>query len=88
MPNTPSQKATLIRNAKRRERNRGRRSEMRTWIKSTMTAIEAGNLEAAEAAFVQATKHIDKNVKWNQLHANAGAHKKSHLAQAVNALKA
>ncbi|MBT3339933.1 MAG: 30S ribosomal protein S20 [Planctomycetes bacterium] len=88
MPNTPSQKATLIRNAKRRERNRGRRSEMRTWIKSTLAAIEEGNLETAQAAFVQATKHIDKNVKWNQLHANAGAHRKSQLAKAVNALKA
>jgi ribosomal protein S20 len=60
---------------------------MRTWIKRTNDAIEEGNLEAAEKSFLMATKMIDKNVKWNQLHANTGARKKSHLAAAVNALR-
>ena len=47
MPNTPSAKAELKKDQKRRERNRGRRSAMRTWIKKTMVAIEEQNVEEA-----------------------------------------
>ena len=87
MPNTPSAKASIKKSLKRRERNRGRRSAMRTWIKRTMDAVEEGNLESAETNFVMATKMIDKNVKWNQMHGNNAARKKSHLAKAVNSLR-
>lgn len=87
MPNTPSAKASLKKSLKRRERNRGRRSAMRTWIRRTMVAVEEGNLENAEQHFVLATKLIDKNVKWNQLHQNTAARKKSYLAKAVNSLR-
>jgi small subunit ribosomal protein S20 len=87
MPNTPSALASLKKSLKRRERNRGRRSAMRTWIKRTNDAIEEGNLENAEKSFLMATKMIDKNVKWSQLHGNTAARKKSHLAAAVNALR-
>lgn len=87
MPNTPSAQASLKKSLKRRERNRGRRSVMRTWIKRTEDAVEEGNLEAAEKYFLLATKMIDKNVKWNQLHGNTAARKKSHLAAAVNRLR-
>ncbi len=87
MPNTPSAKAELKKSLKRRERNRGRRSAMRTWINKTTVAIEEGDVEGAEKSFLLATKLIDKNVKWNQLHANTAAHKKSRLAQAIQQLK-
>lgn len=88
MPNTPSAKAEMKKSAKRRERNRGRRSAMRTWIKRTMTAIDEQNVEEAEKHFVMATKLIDKNVKWNQLHQNTASRKKARLARALNSLKA
>lgn len=87
MPNTPSAKASLKKSLKRRERNRGRRSAMRTWIKRTMESVEEGNLENAETNLVMATKMIDKNVKWNQMHSNNAARKKSILARAVNSLR-
>jgi small subunit ribosomal protein S20 len=87
MPNTPSAKASLKKNEKRRERNRGRRSAMRTWIQRTMTAVEEKDLENAEKHLILATRLIDKNVKWNQLHQNTAARKKSRLASAVNALR-
>lgn len=87
MPNTPSAKASLKKSLKRRERNRGRRSAMRTWIKRTMDSVEEGNLESAETNLVMATKMIDKNVKWNQMHSNNAARKKSILARAVNTLR-
>jgi len=87
MPNTPSAKAELKKSLKRRERNRGRRSAMRTWIKKTMSSIEESNLDEAEKNFVMATKLIDKNVKWNQLHSNTAARKKSRLASAIRELR-
>ncbi|NQU47208.1 MAG: 30S ribosomal protein S20 [Planctomycetes bacterium] len=87
MPNTPSAKAELKKGLKRRERNRGHRSAMRTWIKKTLVAVEENDLDSAEKHFRLATKLIDKNVKWNQLHQNTAARKKASLARAVNALK-
>ncbi|MDP6850967.1 MAG: 30S ribosomal protein S20 [Planctomycetota bacterium] len=87
MPNTPSAKRGLKKNADRRELNRGRKSSMRTWIKKTLAAVEAGDLEGAETSFVMAQKLIDKNAKWNQIHANTAAHRKSKLAKAVATLK-
>ena len=83
MPNTPSAKAELKKGLKRRERNRGRRSTMRTWIKKTLEAIEEKDLESAEKSLLMANKLIDKNVKWNQLHQNTAARKKASLTRAV-----
>ncbi len=87
MPNTPSAKAELKKSLKRRQRNRGRRSAMRTWIKRTEQAVQAGDLAEAERYLVLAVKLIDKNVKWNQLHANTAARKKSRLMKSVEALR-
>jgi ribosomal protein S20 len=60
---------------------------MRTFIASTLENVEAGNLEAAETDMKMAVKLIDKNVKWNQLHQNTAARKKSILARAVNGIR-
>ncbi|MCH2111219.1 MAG: 30S ribosomal protein S20 [Planctomycetes bacterium] len=87
MPNTPSAKRALKKSAVRREHNRGQKSEMRTWIKKTLNAVEAGDMESAEQSLVMAQKMIDKNVKWNQMHANTGARRKSSLASAVAGMK-
>lgn len=87
MPNTPSAKADLRKSRVRRQVNRGRKSSMRTAIKNIDAAIEAGNLEAAEAQLILAQKLIDKNIQWNQIHANTGARRKSHLQKAVNELR-
>ncbi|RMH01088.1 MAG: 30S ribosomal protein S20 [Planctomycetota bacterium] len=83
MPNTKSAKRALKRSLVRRERNRGRKSAMRTWIKRTLAAVEEGNQEEAQRCLVQAQKMIDKNVKWHQIHANTAARRKSRLARAV-----
>ena len=88
MPNTPSAKADLKRSASRRELNRARKSAMRTWIKKTQKAVEAGNAEEAQASLQQAYKHIDKNAKWNQLHANTAARRKASLAKLVQGMQA
>ena len=88
MPNTPSAKADLRKSRARREVNRGRKSAMRTVIKKIDAAIDAGDLETAELQLGLAQKLIDKNVRWNQVHQNTAARRKSHLQKAVNALRA
>jgi small subunit ribosomal protein S20 len=88
MPNTPTARAELRKSLNRRERNRGRRSAMRTAIKNVLESIAERNLGQAESQLKVATAWIDKNVKWNQLHANTAAHKKSQLARAVQGLRA
>ena len=87
MPNTPSAKAAFKKSTKRREVNRGRRSAMRTYIKRTMDAVAENDVETAEKNFTLATKLINKNVKWNQMHANTAARKKSRLAKAVASIR-
>jgi small subunit ribosomal protein S20 len=87
MPNTPTAKAELRKSLKRRERNRSRRSAMRTWIKKTLQAVEDKNLTEAERSLQMASQLIDKNVKWKQLHAKTAARRKSNLARYVQALK-
>ncbi len=87
MPNRPSSKSDLKRSRIRHERNRGRRSAMRTWIKKTLAAVEAGDKEGAESSLLMAQKQIDKNVKWNQLHERTAARRKSKLARLVNQIQ-
>jgi small subunit ribosomal protein S20 len=88
MPNSPSAKRKMRKDVVLREINRGRRSTMRTWIRKTQFSIEEGDLQTAETHFLQATKWIDKNVQWNQLHSNTASRHKSRLALALQGLRA
>ena len=83
MPQTPSAKKDLIRNATRRQRNRARKSAMRTWIKKTVAACEANDSAAAQEGLTQAFKYIDKNTKWNLIHQNTAARRKAKLSRMV-----
>lgn len=87
MPQTPSAEKELRKNRQRRERNRARKSEMRTWIKKTLAAVSAGDLAGAERSFARAAQLIDKNAKWHQIHRNTAARRKSQLATAINGLR-
>ncbi|KAA3609609.1 MAG: 30S ribosomal protein S20 [Planctomycetota bacterium] len=87
MPNTQSAKKEQKKSLVRRERNRARKSSMRTWIKRTMAAVEAQDLETAEKSLTEAVKLIDKNAKWSQIHANTAARRKSRLMRAVNSIR-
>lgn len=86
MPNTPSAKKDLLRNAARRQANRGKRSAMRTAIKQTLVAVRSGDSDAAGTCLPLAVQRIDKCVKWNLLHANTASRMKSKLARAVNSI--
>ena len=70
----------------RRQRNAGRRSEMRTEIKKVVSAIEAGDKAAAETAFKAAAPLLDNLAGKGLIHKNKAARHKSRLNAKIRAL--
>ncbi len=82
MANIKSQKKRNITNAKRAERNKSVRSELKSRVKSaTATIGEDGNDELVRAA----VKRIDSAASKGVIHKNTAARKKSRLMKKVNA---
>lgn len=79
MANIKSQKKRNITNAKRADRNRAVRSEIKTRLKS------AAAPEADDAAVNAAISRIDTAAAKGVIHKNAAARKKSRLMKKVNA---
>jgi len=73
-------------NPKRRLHNASRRSTMRTFIKSVLKAIEAGDAKAAEVNFVKAQSMIDNAASKGLIHKNTAARTKSRLSARVKTL--
>ena len=71
----------------RRQRNAGQRSALRTHIKNVIKAVDAGDAEAAQAAYRKAVPVIDKSVGKGLIHKNKAARHKSRLGQHVRALQ-
>jgi small subunit ribosomal protein S20 len=80
--NIKSQKKRIITNAKRAERNKAIKSELKTRIKNAQTTIGTDN--NAEAVRL-AVKRIDMAATKGIIHPNAAARKKSRLMHKVNA---
>lgn len=65
----------------------GQRSMLRTHIKNVVKAVDAGDAQAAEAAFNKAIPVIDKSAGKGLIHKNKAARHKSRLGQHVRALQ-
>lgn len=85
MANIPSQIKRNRQNEKRRLRNKAVRSEMKTRSKAAVEAAEAGDPDAAQAAYREAQKKIDMAVSKGVMHPRTAARRKSRLSQRVNA---
>jgi small subunit ribosomal protein S20 len=70
----------------RRQRNTSQRSTMRTSIKKVITAINAGDREAASQAYAAAVPVIDSAAGKGLIHANKAARHKSRLNQHIRSL--
>ncbi len=84
--NIKSQLKRIQTNAKRTERNKAYKSELRTWVRKFREAAASGDKAAATAALQQASKKLDKAVSKGVIHKNQAANKKSAMAKAHNAL--
>ncbi|MGP4000437.1 30S ribosomal protein S20 [Streptomyces sp. 8N706] len=87
MANIKSQIKRNKTNEKARQRNKAVKSSLRTAIRKTREAVEAGDVEKAGVAAREAAKKLDKAVSKGVIHKNAAANKKSALATRVASLK-
>lgn len=82
MANIKSQKKRNITNAKRAERNKSVRSEVKSRVKTASSTVgQDGNEESVRAAI----KRIDTAASKGVIHKNTAARKKSRLMKKVNA---
>ncbi|WP_181788217.1 30S ribosomal protein S20 [Streptomyces phytophilus] len=87
MANIKSQIKRIKTNEKARLRNKAVKSELRTAIRRTREAVEAGDAEKAGEAQRAAARKLDKAVSKGVIHKNQAANKKAALAKRVQALQ-
>jgi small subunit ribosomal protein S20 len=86
MANTAQAKKRAKQAEKRRVRNAGQRSNLRTFIKKVLLAVKEGDKDKAQAAFKTAVPIIDSAVNKGLIHKNKAARSKSRLNARVKAL--
>jgi small subunit ribosomal protein S20 len=84
MANIKSQVKRNRTNAKRHDRNKAVKSELRTVTKRVSAAVSDGDAEAATASQRAAARALDKAASKGILHKRTVARKKSRLAKAAN----
>jgi small subunit ribosomal protein S20 len=72
-------------NLRHRNRNRGNRSSLRTFLKQFKDRLEAGKPEEAKNALAELYATIDKSEHKKAISKNAAARQKSRLSKRVNA---
>lgn len=86
MANTPQAKKRAKQAEKRRVRNAGQRSNLRTFIKKVLAAVNTGDKEKASEALKTAMPVIDSAVNKGLIHKNKAARSKSRLSAKIKAL--
>lgn len=86
MPNIKSSIKSIKTDAERRAHNFTVKTKIRTATRKTLEAVEAGTVEEAQKALINAKSVIDKAASKGILHKNTAARKKSKLAAKVNSL--
>jgi len=86
MPTSLQAMKRVRQNEKRRIRNKGLRSEAKTFSKRVAAAVQAGDVEAAERELRIAFKKIDKAAKRSVFHRNNAGRRKARLARMVHTL--
>ncbi len=86
MANTAQAKKRARQAEKSRIRNAGQRSNLRTFVKKVLAAVESGNKEQAQAAFKNVVPIIDSAVTKGVVHKNKAARNKSRLNAKVSAM--
>ena len=88
MANIKSARKRARQAEKTRQHNMGQRSLMRTRIKNVVKACDAGNKEAAEAAYKAAVPVIDSMINKGIVTKNKAARHKRRLNKRVHELSA
>lgn len=88
MANTQSAKKRMRQNEVRQERNRSRRSAVKTQVRKFLDAVHEKDLSRATQEYRTVTKMLDQTTAKGTYHKNTTARKKSRLAARLNALSA
>jgi small subunit ribosomal protein S20 len=80
VPRLKSSKKAMRKSRAANERNRARRSQLRTALKRVRSAADA---KEAQAAFVDAVRLLDRAGRKNLVHRNTASRTKSRLAKLV-----
>lgn len=88
MANIQSAKKRARQAEKRRRHNAGLRSMVRTYIKKVILAIQSGNKENAQKAYLEAVPVIDRMASKGIIHKNKAARHKSRLSDDIKAMSA
>jgi small subunit ribosomal protein S20 len=88
MANNPGAKKAIRKIARRTEVNKARRSRVRTYVRKFEEALSAGDVGAANTAFVDAQSELMRAVGKGVLHKNTGSRKVSRLAAQLRKLQA
>jgi small subunit ribosomal protein S20 len=88
MANTSSARKRIRQTEKRTERNRARKSRVRTFLRKVEVAIAGGDKAAAQAAFQAAQPELQRAAGKGVLHANMVARKLSRLSARIKVLGA
>jgi small subunit ribosomal protein S20 len=75
-------------NAKRRTRNRARKSMVKTQIKRFEQTLASGDIGAAQEQLKMLTKKLDKVAATSTMHKNTASRLKSRLSRRLNVLQA
>lgn len=86
MANSPQAIKRARQAEKRHTQNASQRSELRTRIKNTVKAIQAGDKEEAATAYKAAVPVIDRMAGKGLIHKNKAARHKSRLNTRIRAL--
>ena len=86
MANTAQAKKRARQAEKNRVRNAGQRSNLRTFIKRVIAAVESGDVEKAKEAYTTVVPVIDSAVSKGLIHKNQAARNKSRLNTRVRAM--
>jgi small subunit ribosomal protein S20 len=78
VPNIKSVKKDVLRSRQRHLRNQATKSTIKTFMKRTSAAIDAGDAAAADL-LSKTTSVVDKAAKRGIIHKNAAARRKSRL---------
>jgi len=85
----PNIKSAIKRDALAKERNaknRAAKTLLKTNLKKFEAAVAEGDREAAATTYKVAVKTVDRAVTKGLIHKNNAAHKKSGMAQKINAM--
>jgi small subunit ribosomal protein S20 len=85
--NIKSQKKRIITAEKARMRNKAVRSELKTAVKGVRAAVDAKDVEAAQAAANKANRLLDKAASKGIIHKNQASNRKSGVQKLVNSIR-